>query len=79
MSRYTQKLENGKSVAYGFDHALGYFIDVFSVPDSEGKHELLIEECSLLTGMSNGKMMELMAEYEVPQELINKVALDLPI
>jgi hypothetical protein len=29
--------------------------------------------------MSNGKMMELMAEYEVPQELINKVALDLPI
>jgi hypothetical protein len=79
MSRYTQKLENGKSVAYGFDNALGYFIDVFSVPDSEGKHELLIDESSVLTGMSNGKMMELMAEYEVPQEHIDKVGLDLPL
>ncbi len=79
MSRYTKDLENGESVAYGFDRALGYFFDVFGIPDEEGTSQLVVEECSLITGMSNGKMMELMAEYEVPQELINKVALDLPI
>lgn len=27
MSRYTIKLENGHTVNYGFDHALGYWID----------------------------------------------------
>jgi hypothetical protein len=79
MSRYTKDLGYGKAVCYGFDHALGYFIDVFGAPDDEGMSQLEVEESSVITGMSNGKMMELMIEYELPQEHIEKVGLDLPI
>jgi hypothetical protein len=79
MSRYIKELENGKTVAYGYDHALGYFFDVFDVPDDDGVENLLIEESSLLTKMSNGKMLELMNVYELPESHIEQVAMDLPI
>ena len=79
MSRYIKELENGKTVAYGYDHVLGYFIDVFDVPDDDGVENLLIEESSRLTKMSNGKMLELMNVYELPESHIEQVAMDLPI
>ena len=77
MSRYTKKLDNGKEVAYGFDHATGYFFQVFDVPDDDGEDHLLIDECSMLTNMSNGKMLELMNIYELPESHIESVAMDL--
>ena len=79
MSRYSKELENGKRIAYGFDHVLGYFFDVFDVPDKDGEEHLLIEESSKLTGMSNGKMIELMDVYKLPESHIEQVAMDLPI
>ena len=79
MSRYVKQLDNGKHIAYGFDIALGYFIDVFDVPDEDGKEHLLLEESSLLTKMGNGKMIELMSLYNLPESHIEQVALDLPI
>lgn len=79
MSRYTKQLEDGRTVAYGYDHALGYFIDVFGIPDDQGVSESLIEESSLLTRMSNGKMIELMDMFELPESHIEQVAMDLPI
>jgi hypothetical protein len=79
MSRYTKNLEDGRSVAYGFDHALGYFIDVFGIPDDQGVSESLIEESSALTNMSNGKMIELMDLFDLPESHIEMVAMDLPI
>ncbi len=79
MSKYVKQLDNGKHIAYGFDIALGYFIDVFDVPDEDGKEHLLLEESSLLTKMGNGKMIELMSLYNLPESHIEQVALDLPI
>ena len=79
MSRYSKELENGKRVSYGFDHVLGYFFDVFDVPNKDGEEHLLIEESSKLTGMSNGKMIELMDVYKLPESHIEQVAMDLPI
>jgi hypothetical protein len=79
MSRYVKQLENGKEVAYGFDHALGYFLQVFDVPDEDGEDVLLIDESSMLTRMSNGKMIELMDVYNLPESHIEMVASDLPI
>lgn len=79
MSRYVKQLDNGKHIAYGFDIALGYFIDVYDVPDEDGKEHLLLEESSLLTKMGNGKMIELMSLYNLPESHIEQVALDLPI
>lgn len=79
MSRYTKELKDGKTIAYGYDRALGYFIDVFGIPDEQGVSESLIEESSMLTGMSNGKMIELMDMFELPESHIEMVAMDLPI
>lgn len=79
MSRYTKELEDGRTVAYGYDRALGYFIDVFGIPDEQGVSESLVEESSMLTGMSNGKMIELMDMFELPESHIEMVAMDLPI
>ena len=79
MSRYVKQLDNGKHVAYGFDVALGYFIDVFDVPDDDGEERLLLEESSVLSKMGNGKMIELMSLYNLPESHIEQVASDLPI
>lgn len=79
MSRYLKKEQDGSTVAYGFDRALGYFIDVFKHEDAEGKINMILEESSLLSGMSNAKMVELMQKYQLPEAHINLVMLDLEI
>lgn len=81
MSRYVKQLKNGKEIAYGWDHATGYFFQVFDVEDEEDieKDYLLINECSTFTRMSNGKMLELMDVYKLPESHIEHVAMDLPI
>ena len=74
MSRFHQ-YKNNEEVAFGFDHALGYFFDVFNEDD-----EPIIEESSLITKMNHGRMLELMVKYNVgSEEQRQKVALDLPI
>jgi hypothetical protein len=77
MSRYVKHLDNGTVVAYGFDHAFGYFIDVFSSKDEDA--DIILSESSLHTQMSNGTMIELMDLYKLPESHIEQVALDLPI
>jgi hypothetical protein len=79
MSRYVKKEQDGSTVAYGFDKALGYFIDVFGPEDEEGISQMIVEESSLFSGMSNGKMVELMQNYQLPEAHINLVMLDLEI
>jgi hypothetical protein len=79
MSRYTKNMEDGRTVAYGYDHVLGYFFDVFGIADEKGVSESLIEESSILTRMSNGKMIELMDMFNLPESHIELVAMDLPI
>jgi hypothetical protein len=82
MSRYIKQLEDRKlSVAYGFDHALGYFFQVFDLDESNLEEEesgVIVDESSLLTGMSNGDMYELMENYDVDAEHMAMVLLDLP-
>ena len=67
------------TVTYGFDNAKGYFFHVWEGETKDGEEVLAIGECSMLTGMSNGRMLELMEKYEVDKENIEKVALDMPI
>lgn len=80
MSRYSKFLKKGSTeeVAYGFDRVTGYFFQVFG-EDKEGEEVLLVDECSTFTGMSKGRMVELMEEYGVGEEHKHLVALDLPI
>lgn len=79
MSRYTKDLKDGRYIAYGFDNVLGYFFDLFGIPDEEGQAAHLIEETSLFTKMSNGKMLELMDTFDLPESHIEMVAMDKPI
>jgi len=80
MSRYTKELKDGRYIAYGFDHALGYFFDLFGAPDDDtDESEHLIEETSLFTKMSNGKMLELMDTFDLPESHMEMVAMDKPI
>lgn len=78
MSRYTKEIEGGRVVAWGFDHALGYFLEVFDAPDPDNPDEelLLISESSMLTSMSNGKMIELMRVYQLPEDHLESVAMN---
>jgi hypothetical protein len=89
MSRYTKQINRNESnettvlfdttITYGFDHVTGYFFEVFQGETKDGEDVLAIEECSTFTGMSNGRMIELMEKYRVDEEHIKGVALDLPI
>jgi hypothetical protein len=79
MSRFVETNEQSKEIAYGFDHATGYFFQVFDGVDEDGEDVVELDECSLFTGMSNGRMLELMQKYNVgTQEQRDKVTLDLP-
>jgi hypothetical protein len=80
MSRYFKQIEEKNlSVAYGFDRAMGYFFQVFDENKLDDDEErLIIDEDSLLTGMSNGRMLELMVEYDVNEDHRLAVTLDLP-
>ena len=81
MSRFSLKLpkeKKGYSIAYGFDRTTGYFFQVFG-KDEDGIDELLIDECSMFSGLSHGRMLELMTEYGCENENHKtNVALDLP-
>jgi hypothetical protein len=78
MSRYTKQLSEHKYVAYGFDRILGYFLDVWEEGQDEDEDIYLIEESSKLTDMTNGKMIELMTLYGLPESQIEAVAMDIP-
>ena len=86
MSRYKKQLPQKEneifvvSIAYGFDKATGYFFQKFDENDSSKKEQeyLVLDECSTFTGMSKSRMMELMEKYEVEEEHILNVVLDLP-
>jgi len=89
MSRYTKEIKRDESnettvlfdttITYGFDHVIGYFFEVWEGETKDGEDVMAIEECSMLTGMSKGRMLELMFKYDVNEDHIKGVALDMPI
>jgi hypothetical protein len=79
MSRHIIELEDGKEIAYGHDHAVGYFFQVFDGETDDGEDNLVINEDSVFTQMSNGRMMELMIQHGAPEEHVALVGSDLPI
>lgn len=79
MSRYTKQLEEKDyTIAYGFDHASGYFFQVFDNNPEDEDDDIILNECSIFTGMSNGDMIDLMTKYKVDDNHIAQVMLDLP-
>ena len=75
MSRHVEDLV----VAYGFDNEEGYYFQLFKINPEDEVEQFIIDESSLLTKMSNTKMIELMEKYKLPKSHIQRVAMDLPI
>ena len=61
MSRYSSKTANGLSVTYGFDHACGYFLQVFD--NNVNNDEPIIDVDSLFDGLSGIHLMERLKEF----------------
>ena len=79
MSRYVVKLEEQKEFVYGWDHALGYFYEVWDNSLGDEEADCIVEDKnSLFNKMSKGQMVETMEKYGAKVEHIKKAALDLP-
>lgn len=76
MSRYTKKLDTGNTIVYGWDHALGYFYDVWE--NYGTKEEKCIKERCSLFGMSKGELLEAISEIKANPDFMQALALDLP-
>ena len=87
MSRYIKKLEGNKELAYGHDHAVGYFYDIFDNSPNVDEEDSHVEGADCLFGYSKGpkvgkkfnrgEMAEVLIEHEADINHINAVALDL--
>jgi len=77
MSRYIKELENGKTVAYGFELPKGYYIKVYDVEEDNVQHMIFGRASN--QGMSNSEMLYLMDIHGLPESHIEQVAMDLPI
>ena len=90
MSRYTKELDGNRTLAYGYDHAVGYFYDIFdNSPEIDTDVEGHLEGGDSLFGCTknssptgqpfgNGKMLEVLTNHGVDEDHIQAVALDLP-
>ena len=72
MSRYIKHTKTNKILAYGFDHALGYWYDVQD--PSTNKFEV---EKGTYLGNSKSEMLEDLKRYEINDTHLNAIALDL--
>lgn len=68
MSRYTKKLEDGKTLVYGTDHALGYFYEIWP-KDKKIEHPEK-DRCTMF-GMPYSEMESVLEHFNV-----NKIHLE---
>jgi len=83
MSRYDVLIgpkEDYGVIVYGFDHSLGYFIDVYEW-NSGDPNVPVLSECSAF-GMSRSLMLSVFDDYsigyKIPEEHKAAIAMDLP-
>ena len=67
MSRHVIE-KSDQAIAYGFDYAEGYFFQLMNVdPKTNEVEQFIIDESSLMTKLSNARMLELMTKYKLPE------------
>lgn len=78
MSRYVVDLGENKEFVYGFDHALGYFYELWDNSLGDEDYERLVEDKSyMLSRLSKGDMVENMVKYGAKKDHIQKMSMDL--
>lgn len=79
MSRYVVDLGENKEFVYGFDHALGYFYELWNNSLGEEDYERIVEDQSyFLNKLSKGDMLEAMKKYKARKDHFDRMAIDLP-
>jgi hypothetical protein len=70
MSRYTKKLESGKVLIYGTDHALGYFYEIWPI---DSKIEIPeIDRCTMF-GMPSNEMITVLELFGATKKHVESV------
>lgn len=78
MSRYLIKKDN-KQLAYGHDHALGYFYDIVDLNEPEDSAKHLIEEKSyFMNGLTRNDFSIVLTEWGARETHLMALALDQP-
>jgi len=78
MSRYSIKKDN-KQLAYGYDHALGYFYDITNLNEPEDSSKHLIEEKSyFINGLTRNEFANVLLEWGARETHMMALALDQP-
>lgn len=67
MSRYSCVLSSDPEITlnFGFDHALGYFYDIYNEDDEE----TIEEKCTLFNKLTSKQLLEVLA-YKIPTNLL---------
>jgi hypothetical protein len=75
MSRY-QKTTETETLVYGYDHALGYFYELWENYNTE-EEKCKVDKCSIF-GMKKSEMAQIMTEKKVKKSHLMAIALDIP-
>jgi hypothetical protein len=79
MSRYVVDLGDNKEFVYGFDHALGYFYELWDNSLGDEDYERIVEDKSyFMNKLSKSEMMEMMRKYNARSIHLERMAMDLP-
>jgi hypothetical protein len=68
MSRYIKKLEEGKTLVYGTDHALGYFYEIWKEED-----EFPEVDRSTMFGMPHEEMVSVLKKHDANESHVKSV------
>lgn len=70
--RTTVKDDPTTTVVYGLDHVFGWFYQEFNAED-----ECVSDLDTLMSGLSRGRLVDLLVKTNAPSEHITRIALDL--
>ena len=79
MSRYVVDLGENKEFVYGFDHALGYFYELWDNSLGDEDYErIIVDKSYFMNKLSKSEMMEMMRKYNARSIHLERMAMDLP-
>lgn len=71
-------------VAFGYDHMMGYFCDIYEPATAERSEVYHVELCSKFNGITHSQLLEVLHYYADEEELkkfetqLTQIVLDLP-
>ena len=79
MSRHVIEIYEEVYLAYGIDHALGYWYDITDEAIEDVDNQIIEEESTVLTNISNSDFAAKLKSFGVSEDVITNIHLDLPI